>query len=138
MTRGSRIAGTLLLITNAAAIALWTTLFRSHLPPAERGRRLAEREGCFACHGPGGTRGTANPGRSDLSVPNSLGDVMLYASDAEALRQGIPDGVSQAKAESRTRRPPRGAAAPRGDRRNEDRRVAGYRSPYTPCYKDPQ
>jgi len=44
------------------------------LPAAERGRRLAERTGCFACHGPEGLRGAGNPGRPERRVPG-YGDV---------------------------------------------------------------
>jgi mono/diheme cytochrome c family protein len=76
------------------------------LPPpltsAERGRRLAERTGCFACHGPEGRGGVSNPGRTDRTVPDFSDDVMMYAKDRDAVRQWIEDGVTAAKAGSVT------------------------------------
>ncbi len=87
----------LLLAASAAAFTL-----RPRLPAAERGRRLALRTGCFACHGPEGTRGTANPGRSDKSVPTFEGDVMMFAKTPEEIREWIRDGVTRAKAASLT------------------------------------
>jgi len=76
--------------------------FRPRLPAAERGRRLAERTGCFGCHGPEGLRGTANPGRLDRTVPTFRSDVMMYAHDVSDLRDWIRDGVSPKKAKSET------------------------------------
>lgn len=68
--------------------------------PAERGRRLAERAGCFACHGPEGRGGVPNPGRVDRTVPGFTGDVMMFARDSGALREWIADGVPAARARS--------------------------------------
>jgi mono/diheme cytochrome c family protein len=73
---------------------------RPALPPAERGRRLAERTGCFACHGPGGIRGANNPDREDKSVPNFEDDLMMYAKSPEEIREWIRDGVTSRKAAS--------------------------------------
>jgi mono/diheme cytochrome c family protein len=84
------------------ALLFWEQLTRPRLPPAERGRRIAEREGCFTCHGPEGTRGAPNPGRPLPLVPNFEGDVMMYARSDEQLRQWIRDGVSEAKSESQS------------------------------------
>lgn len=70
------------------------------LTPAERGRRLAERTGCFACHGPEGRGGVPNPGRTDRTVPDFSDDVMMYARDRDAVREWIEDGVTAAKARS--------------------------------------
>jgi len=72
------------------------------LPAAERGRRLAERTGCFNCHGPDGTRGAPNPGRTDRTVPNFTGDVMMYAKTEQAVREWIRDGVPAGKRASTT------------------------------------
>jgi len=76
--------------------------FRPNLPAAERGRRLAERTGCFACHGPGGIRGAANPGRTDRTVPDFEGDVMMYAKTAAEIHEWIDDGVTKKRAASNT------------------------------------
>lgn len=77
-------------------------MFRPKLPAAERGRRLAERTGCFACHGPEGTRGTANPGRTDRTVPTFPDDLMMYADSPEQIREWIRDGVTAKRARSQT------------------------------------
>lgn len=83
------------------AIGLGWTM-RPRLPAAERGRRLAERTGCFGCHGPEGTHGTANPGRTDRTVPGYTGDVMMYADSPDQIREWIRDGVTARKAASQT------------------------------------
>src|SRR5437867_4257876 len=77
-------------------------VLRPRLPAAERGRRLAERAGCFGCHGPGGLRGASNPGRTDRTVPNFEDDVMMYVKSPEEIREWIRDGVTRARARSRT------------------------------------
>lgn len=84
----------------ALAIVAWAAFARPGLPAAERGRRLAERSGCFTCHGPGGIRGAANPGRTDLTVPGFEGDVMMFAKNDDEIREWIRDGVTRAKAGS--------------------------------------
>src|SRR5262245_21029405 len=75
---------------------------RPQLPPAERGRRLAEKTGCFGCHGPGGLRGASNPGRTDKTVPNFEDDVMMYAKTPEEIHEWIDDGVTRVKRASVT------------------------------------
>jgi len=90
----------LVAVTLAAIAFGWVT--RPRLPAAERGRRLAERTGCFGCHGPEGTHGTANPGRTDKSVPEFTGDVMMYADSPDQIREWIRDGVTVKKAASQT------------------------------------
>ena len=75
---------------------------RPSLPPAERGRRIAERTGCFGCHGPGGLRGASNPGRTDKTVPNFTDDVMMFAKTPDEIHEWIHNGVTHKKAESVT------------------------------------
>src|SRR6266545_6283000 len=87
----------LLLAASAAAFTL-----RPRLPAAERGRRLALRTGCFACHGPEGTRGASNPGRTDKRAPTFEGDVMMFAKTREEIREWIKDGVTAARSRSAT------------------------------------
>ena len=79
-----------------------TFAVRPRLPAAERGRRLAERTGCFACHGPEGSRGAANPGRTDRTVPTYEGDVMMFAKSSDEIHEWIRDGVTAKRAQSRT------------------------------------
>jgi mono/diheme cytochrome c family protein len=85
-----------------AALATLAWIRRPDLPAAERGRRLAERQGCFGCHGPEGTSGTANPGRKDRTVPEFGGDVMMFADDPGEIREWIRDGVPAKRAKSAT------------------------------------
>jgi mono/diheme cytochrome c family protein len=89
-----------LILCAIVALAGWS--LRRDLPAAERGRRLAEREGCFGCHTHDGVRGAANPGRTDRSVPTYEGDLMMYARDAGETRQWIADGVAARRAASVT------------------------------------
>ena len=81
------------------AVAAFRTL-EPKLPAAERGRRLAERTGCFACHGPEGIRGVSNPGRADKTVPNYEGDLMMFAESPEEIRAWIERGVTPKRARS--------------------------------------
>lgn len=83
-----------------AALVLWWAFLRPRLPAAERGRRLAERSGCFACHGPEGMGGRPNPGRKVPTVPGFEGDVMMYARDGAEIREWIRDGVPARRAKS--------------------------------------
>ena len=93
----------LLLVPLALAAVLAPALaLRPDLPPAERGRRLALRTGCFACHGPEGTRGASNPGRADKTVPDFEGDLMMFAKRREQIREWIRDGATAAKQHSET------------------------------------
>jgi mono/diheme cytochrome c family protein len=74
---------------------------RPKLTAVERGRRLAEANGCFACHGPEGTRGTENPGREDGAVP-SYGSLMMYADSPEEVREWIATGTTLQRMKSET------------------------------------
>jgi mono/diheme cytochrome c family protein len=96
-----RLTVALLAIGLLSGVAAFLT-FRPRLTAAERGRRLAERTGCFACHGPGGIRGAANPERSDGTVPTFEGDVMMFANSPEEIREWIRDGVTRKRKVSRT------------------------------------
>jgi mono/diheme cytochrome c family protein len=84
---------------------------RPSLPAAERGRRLAEKTGCFGCHGPGGIRGAKNPGRTDKTVPNFRDDVMMYAKTPSEIHEWIHNGFTRKKAASVTWRSERDRGA---------------------------
>lgn len=77
----------------AAATSLWW-LRRPAATPEMRGQRIAARLGCFACHGPGGTGGTPNPGGADdETVPGWTGGVtMMYVESDAEWREWILDG----------------------------------------------
>ncbi|HVT60634.1 MAG TPA: c-type cytochrome [Thermoanaerobaculia bacterium] len=58
-----------------------------------RGRRVAERLGCFGCHGPGGAAGIANPGAKTGSVPSWPGGTwMMYNHQEGDVQAWILDG----------------------------------------------
>lgn len=99
MTRLLKFALALLVVAGVTGVLVY---LRPHIPPAERGRRLAERQGCFGCHGPEGTHGNANPGRTDKTVPNYVGDVMMFANSKAEVREWIRDGFTAARAKSQT------------------------------------
>ena len=107
-----RAALILLFVILAATFGAWATI-RPHLPPAERGRRLAETQGCFSCHGAAGVKGAMNPGRTDKSVPTFAGDLMMYADNANDVRAWILDGGTPAKRASHTWQAQREAGAMR-------------------------
>jgi mono/diheme cytochrome c family protein len=81
----------------ALAAAYW--IFRPNLTAAERGRRLAEANGCFGCHGPEGLRGAGNPGREEGVVPNFEGTLMMYAHSEHEVREWIRDGAPRERRE---------------------------------------
>ncbi len=97
-----RLAVRLVFLAIACALVVWAIVVRPDLPAAERGRRLAERWGCFTCHGPGGLHGVPNHGRADKTVPGFTDDVMMYAKSDDDLREWIRDGVTKRRAASRS------------------------------------
>lgn len=103
-----------LLVVGICLVAAWLVFYTAALRPklsaVERGRRLAERTGCFGCHGPEGTAGTANPGRPENSVP-SFKALMMFAHNEEEVREWIRDGVTKTKKQSETWRANREAGA---------------------------
>ncbi len=92
----------LIVASATCALAARLTLFRPNLTPAEQGRRIAERSGCFACHGPEGTQGVANPGRTGRTVPTYLGELMMYAKNEQEIREWIRDGGTAQRLGSQT------------------------------------
>jgi mono/diheme cytochrome c family protein len=62
--------------------------------PAARGHGLAERLGCFACHGAGGAGGVANPGSQEGEVPAFVEQTqMMYVTSSDELREYVLDGM---------------------------------------------
>jgi mono/diheme cytochrome c family protein len=61
--------------------------------PVARGRAVAERMGCFGCHGPEGVAGIQNPGAKGGEVPTwSGGTWMMYNESEGDVRAWILDG----------------------------------------------
>jgi mono/diheme cytochrome c family protein len=88
----------LAVVALAEGIALGALLLRSDWQrtaagtPVQRGRLVAERMGCFGCHGPGGAAGIPNPG-SQGAVPTwSDGTWMMYNEKEDDVRAWILDG----------------------------------------------
>src|SRR5262245_35839395 len=68
--------------------------------PAARGQRLATALGCFACHGPGGSGTTHNPGSEEGTVPAFTERTqMMYVKNADDLREYILDGAPRRRRE---------------------------------------
>jgi mono/diheme cytochrome c family protein len=60
----------------------------------ERGRRVAERLGCFACHGPDGRAGTTNFLPEIDEIPSwSPGTFKSYVKSPDEVREWIADGM---------------------------------------------
>jgi mono/diheme cytochrome c family protein len=69
-----------------------------HSSEVQRGRELADRLGCFTCHGPDGVGGVPNPGSEAGEVPSfHEGTIMMYAHDDQDLREYILDGAPAKK-----------------------------------------
>jgi mono/diheme cytochrome c family protein len=85
------------LVLGAIAGAAYLYLRRARTPNpsrVQRGYQVADAKGCFACHGPGGLRGMANPGHGLDEVPPLAGGlVTMYAKDEGELREWILDGA---------------------------------------------
>jgi mono/diheme cytochrome c family protein len=89
----------------AEAILLIWPVFRDNsfaqkATPAERGYRVAEKVGCFTCHGPLGKQGIKNPGAAEGEVPAwDGGNYMMYVTAPEEVREWILYGAPKRKLE---------------------------------------
>jgi mono/diheme cytochrome c family protein len=85
------------LVLTAVGVAAYLYLGQARAPRlgrVQRGSLVADRMGCFACHGPGGIRGMADPGHGLDEVPPLAGGlVTMYANDEGELREWILDGA---------------------------------------------
>lgn len=88
------VAALVTLLVAAGGVLLWLQRARAPRPGrVQHGYEVAQAKGCFACHGPGGLRGMANPGYGLDEVPPFAGGlVALYAEDEAELREWILDG----------------------------------------------
>ncbi len=95
MARAKRIAAFILVaaVLGYAGFRYWRT---KNVSAVQRGWGVAERTGCFTCHGAGGFRGMPDPGHGLDEVPNwAPGQMMMYAKDEAELREWILDGLPQ-------------------------------------------
>ena len=60
--------------------------------PFLRGKSVAEKQGCFACHGTGGLSGIPNPGDEDDIPSWDGGTAMMFLEKDEHIREFIEDG----------------------------------------------
>lgn len=81
-----------LVLLGGFAVIKRGVVFQQNIPPAERGRRIAEREGCFTCHGPSGFGGIPNAGSRDATVPDLRDDVPKHAKTINDIRAWIQNG----------------------------------------------
>lgn len=92
------------LVVLSIALTLWTGMWGPRAPrltPVQRGALLAQRQGCFACHGPGGTGGVGNAGHPDGDIPGfTKGTPMMYADSPADLREWIDDGITDKRRHS--------------------------------------
>jgi len=92
--RSGRGATAILAVVAVAAVALVRHVRAPRLTAELRGRALAEQYGCFACHGPGGTGGVANPLSDEKEVPAwDGGTAMMYVESEDEIREWIRDGI---------------------------------------------
>jgi cytochrome c551/c552 len=110
-------AAAAILVVAAAAYLLAPPLVRAYWSwrasnPVRRGVALAERLGCFSCHGGLGAFGIPDPGLEGVEVPAWSGGVwMMYVRDEAEVREFILDGVSARRAASVAARAERERAA---------------------------
>lgn len=75
----------------AVGIRYWR---RKNVSRVQRGWAVADQKGCFACHGPGGIRGMADPGHGLDEVPPFSGGLLtMYAQNESEIREWILDGM---------------------------------------------
>jgi len=76
-------------------LALAAVYFQVRKPsstPFLRGQHLAQKQGCFACHGPGGVSGSQNPG-AESDIPSwDGGSAMMYLEKEDHIREYIELG----------------------------------------------
>jgi mono/diheme cytochrome c family protein len=84
-------------LVEAAVLGVWVVRERwqaaSEAGQVQRGERIAQRMGCFGCHGPGGSGGIPDPGSRAGDVPAWVGGSwMMYNHGPGDVRDWILDG----------------------------------------------
>jgi mono/diheme cytochrome c family protein len=93
LTRFLAVIGALAVVS-LLAYGLFKGWRRKNVGRVQRGYEVADRQGCFSCHGPGGIKGMANPGHAEEEVPPWSGGLMtMYAESEAEIREWILDGL---------------------------------------------
>lgn len=92
------------LLVVESGILAWPAIQRGLLhqetTPVERGYGVAQRMGCFTCHGSLGKSGIKNPGAPEGEVPAwDGGNYMMYVASPEEIREWILYGAPKRKLE---------------------------------------
>lgn len=75
------------------AAAAWSAIRRPEETPAMRGREVARRLGCFACHGDGGMAGASDPRAPARRVPGWDGrTAAMFVTSDEEFREWVLHG----------------------------------------------
>ncbi len=97
MTTRNRRAALAVVVLAAAGVVAWAGFgyWRAkNVSRVQHGWRVADRMGCFACHGPGGLRGMSDPGYGLDEVPAFTGGLItMYAQNEGEIREWILDGL---------------------------------------------
>ncbi len=80
----------LCVVALAGGGATWFVRTRPEITPSLRGRQIADRLGCFACHGPEGRGGVPDPTAAGGTVPGwSAGALVMFIRTEQHLREWI-------------------------------------------------
>src|SRR6266850_6728892 len=94
-TGGRRLFGVACLLIITLSVAELARIRHPASTPFLRGAKLAERQGCFACHGAGGLSGIPNP-KADSDIPAwNGGTAQMYLEKDEHIREFIKYGKRQ-------------------------------------------
>lgn len=92
-----------LVLGAAGSLLLNRAFHRREATPALRGEAIAREQGCFACHGPEGRGGVADPGSRNGMIPGwDLPTVSTLAANNDEVIEWILDGIPKRLKEAGT------------------------------------
>lgn len=84
---------TLIIITGLLAWWFFNSLMSPEMTTTSKGRIVAEKYGCFACHSADGIKGFPNPGSKYSTVPSwQGGTAMMFIHGPDDIRQWVMNG----------------------------------------------